>query len=572
MPFRPTIALRIFGLAVFLLVLTITLAGFLVWQVTALEQEFQVVATRDLPLQSGVARLHEAGLRRRLSFERWVSALNAAEPDDQATAAAAANYARFTDELGTSLTEARAPLSRFGAKDREHLLGISELLTQIEAAYPLITARQKEVLALKEQNEDERANAMIASLTDLQRLVQTQRDELQSRTFAMVQASSDDVASLVRRVKSLAVAATICIVLLGLAVAALVSDRLVRPVRSLISAMRAVQGGRLDLELPVQTRDEVGELTTAFNFFVHELRSKEVLTQTFGKYLDPRILARLLAPEAAEAGGGRQIMTVAFADIVGFTGLAERLTPSLMVKVLNRHFGLQSQVVQEHLGVVDKFIGDAVMAFWGPPFTGAAEHATLACRATLGQLAAIEMLSAELPELTGLRRDTPVIDLCHGLATGEVIVGSIGSENTRTYTVIGDTVNLAARLEALNRTYGSRTLLSEATVREAGAAFATREIDAITVKGKTEPVRIYELLGFAESLDPARRAAAASYARGLAAYRAADWSTAADAFAETIRLWPTDRPAQVFLERVAILRARPSDAPPWDGIWRFAAK
>ncbi len=135
-------------------------------------------------------------------------------------------------------------------------------------------------------------------------------------------------------------------------------------------------------------RDEVGRLTDSFNFFVKELRSKERMKQTFGKYIDPRILEHVLAQPGAEAvASGRREMTVLFADLVGFTSLSERLTPLLMVTLLNRHFGLQALAVQEHHGVVDKFVGDSIMAFWGPPFVKPEEHAMLACRAAQAQLA-----------------------------------------------------------------------------------------------------------------------------------------------------------------------------------------
>jgi class 3 adenylate cyclase len=144
-------------------------------------------------------------------------------------------------------------------------------------------------------------------------------------------------------------------------------------------------------------------------------------------------------------------MTVLFADLVGFTGLSERLIPLLMVTLLNRHFGLQALAVQEHHGVFDKFIGDSVMAFWGQPFVSRKNTPCWRVAAAQAQLAALDTLRRELPDITGLRRDAPVIDLGIGICTEEVVVGNIGSENTRSYTVIGDTSNLAARLERANR-------------------------------------------------------------------------------------------------------------------------
>jgi adenylate cyclase len=143
--------------------------------------------------------------------------------------------------------------------------------------------------------------------------------------------------------------------------------------------------------------------------------------------------------------------------------------------VLNRHFGLQAMAVQEHHGIVDKFVGDSIMAFWGPPFVKAEEHAVLACRAALAQLVALDTLRRELPEITGLRRDVPTLELRIGICTGEVVVGNIGLENTRSYTVIGDTVNLSARLEHANRVYNTQILLDETTAQAINQEFEIRE-------------------------------------------------------------------------------------------------
>jgi adenylate cyclase len=355
----------------------------------------------------------------------------------------------------------------------------------------------------------------------------------------------------------LTIAATSCSVLLGLVVAALITDRLTQPVRSLASAIRDVQKGNLNVQLPVRSTDEVGVLTDSFNFFVRELRAKEQIKQTFGKYIDPRILEHLLLqPGAANVAGGRQRMTVLFADLVGFTSLSERLTPSLMVTLLNRHLGLQAVAIHEHQGVVDKFVGDSVMAFWGPPFTLAEDHVLLACRAAWGQLAALEVFRRELPELTGLRKDPPGIDLRIGICTGEVVVGNIGSENERSYTVIGDTVNLAARLESANRIYGTQILLGETTAQALGPHFETREVDTIAVKGKTESTRIFELLGPAGQVPENVLRLREIYSQALLAYRAQDWDGAEMTFRACLELRPNDGPAALLLKRTETLRRK----------------
>jgi adenylate cyclase len=454
MPFRQTIARKIFGLAIILLLLTIGLAGFLLFEVTRTKQDLTVVAHFDVPLTQSMARLDEVGLRRRLAFERWFGALNATEPNHEIVAEAKNNYELFTRKLADEFSAARRIIGAYpkNIAGRETLAEVKTLLDQIEPAYQIINTRQREVLDMQFAGQHEKANQQVNVLNDLQRTLQNQRQSVNLKMAAWSAAATQATEERERRVFWLTIAATTSTVLLGMAVAALITNRLSRPVRSLASAMRDVQQGNLNIQLPVSSTDEVGRLTDSFNFFVKELRSKEHLKQTFGKYIDPRILEHVLAQRGAEAvASGRREMTVLFADLVGFSSLSERLTPLLMVTLLNRHFGLQALAVQEQHGVVDKFVGDSIMAFWGPPFVNPEEHAVLACRAALAQLVALDNLRRELPEITGLRRDAPAIELCIGICTGEVVVGNIGSENTRSYTVIGDTVNITARLERANR-------------------------------------------------------------------------------------------------------------------------
>jgi adenylate cyclase len=574
MPFRQTIAAKIFGLAIFLLLLTIGLAGFLLFEVTRTKQELKIIAHLDLPLSESVARLDEFGLRRRLAFERWFGALNAAEPNHEIVAEATANYTLFTSKLKQEFATVRRLIDDYphNITGRETLAEVKTLLDQIEPAYQIISNRQREVLDIQLAGQHEKANQQVDLLNDLQHTVQEQRESVRLKMAGWSAAAAQETEQRERRVFWLTVAATISTVLLGLVVAALITSRVTRPVRSLASAMRDVQQGNLNVQLPVSSADEVGRLTDSFNFFVEQLRSKEQMKQTFGKYIDPRILERVLAQPGREtAGSGRREMTVLFADLVGFANLSERLTPSLMVTLLNRHFGLQALAVQEHHGVVDKFIGDSVMAFWGPPFVKSEEHAALACRAAQAQLAALDTLRRELPEITGLRRDTPTIQLCIGICSGEVVVGNIGSENTRSYTVIGDTVNLTARIEGANRIYGTQILIGQSTAEMLGPQFEMREIDAIFVKGKTETTRIFELIATAGQLQEQWQNLRERYEEGRRAYVAQDWDLAEASFRECLRLRPEDGPSRVLLQRIQTLRQNPPGKD-WTGVWHLAEK
>jgi adenylate cyclase len=296
------------------------------------------------------------------------------------------------------------------------------------------------------------------------------------------------------------------------------------------------------------------------------LREKERIRETFGQYVDPRIVKNLLENRIGADKGESQLMTVFFSDLEGFTRLCEGLTPDAAVRFLNRYFSLMSEVVRSQQGIVDKYIGDSVMAFWGPPFTDAADHARLCCIAALEQMGRMDAFRAGLPELFGVRHGLPEVNVRMGIASGDVTVGNIGSETSRGYTVIGDTVNVASRLEQANKFYGTHILVSEGTRKLAGDTLAFREIDSVRVSGKQEPVRVFELLGYSSELSDAARQLAQTYEAALARYRSQDWDAAEAAFRECLVLVPGDRPSQVMLDRIAGFRQAPPAAD-WDGVW-----
>jgi adenylate cyclase len=568
---RFRIATKIFGLAVLLLCLTVALACFLLWHVSSLQREMQLIVQRELPLAASLSNLDEYGLRRRLAFERWFGALNADRPNQEVIKEAQGNYKIFTDRLNQEFGNAKKLLDIKTAEDRhrEKLGEIRAVLTQIEAAYPVISDRQGQVLELQANQQHDRANDLLNVLNDLQRIVQSQRAQLQNATAALVQDAAETAAARQRQAFWLTVTVSISAVLLGLTLSAIIAHRLTEPVRVLIAGLKNVEQGDLSVELPVASQDEVGTLTESFNYFVSELRHKEEIKRTFGQYIDPRVLEQVILQPGAEADG-RRVMTVSFADLEGFTSIGEHLTPSGLVNLLNRHFTLQAEAVQQQRGIIDKFIGDAVLAFWGPPFSTPEEHPFLACRAALKQLAALETLRTDLPELTGLRKNLPQVNLRIGISTGEVVVGNIGSESARSYTVIGDTVNLGQRLENANKIYGTKILVSEATREGAGSAVVAREIDFLGVKGKTEIARVFEVLGLTGEVPEAKMALSERFTEALAAYRSQDWDRAETALRGCLELFYDDGPSLLFLERVSQLRAQPPGEQ-WDGTWRLTS-
>jgi adenylate cyclase len=321
------------------------------------------------------------------------------------------------------------------------------------------------------------------------------------------------------------------------------------------------QGWHLQAVSPVLAGVIALVLSLRVRVATEEERAQRI-RQTFEHYVSGGVVEEMIRhPERVKLGGERREMTVLFSDIRGFTSISETLDPEALVRLLNEFFTPMTRLVLENGGTLDKYMGDALMAFFGAPLAHP-DHAARACRAALA-------MRDELVRLNdGWHRDGKLpphltLGIGIGLNSGEMSVGNVGSEVVFGYTVIGDNVNLGSRIEGLNKDYGSQILVSEFTARAAGDGFLFRELDWVRVKGKQKPVGIHELLDAAPgSLDQAGRAAL--FARGLAAYRAQDFAGAATLFADLAdRLG--DGPGKVFQERC---RHYLEDPPPpdWDGV------
>ena len=401
------------------------------------------------------------------------------------------------------------------------------------------------------------------------------RDELDDKIDAvrgeMVKASYGAIAK-IRSEQTQAVLismiVTVLAAIVGLVFANLVSGGISRPVRKLLEGTRAVEAGRLDQSIDVTTSDEIGQLAAAFNRMVLQLRDNERIRETFGKYIDPRVVEGLIdRPNLTAAEGQRRVMTVMFCDLKGFTSLSEGMTPQGLVKVMNRYLSIMSEPIRTNRGIIDKYIGDGIMAYWGPPFVDEADHARFACLAAVEMIERISTLRREIPELLGVL-GTPMetCDLRIGVATGEALVGSIGSDVMMSYTVMGDVVNLASRLEAANKAYGTRNLISERVLTGASAAIEVREIDRVVVAGQTRSERIFEILGRKGELVPQQLTSRDKYREGLASYRERKWDDALRAFGASLEAVVDDGPSMALISRIEGLKVNP---PPqdWDGSW-----
>jgi adenylate cyclase len=295
-----------------------------------------------------------------------------------------------------------------------------------------------------------------------------------------------------------------------------------------------------------------------------EQAQQRALKGALSQYLSPDVMEEVVRdPSAVKLGGEKREMTVLFSDIRGFTSFSETLDPERLVHFLNRYLTRMSDIIFEHEGTVDKYMGDAIMAFWGAP-KAQPDHARLACQAALEMAEELERLNVELSA-----EGFPELQIGIGLNSGPMSVGNMGSERRFDYTVMGDAVNLGSRLEGLNKEYGTAIIASEATLEAAGAIGRTRFLDLVAVKGKREPTLIFELL------PPARAAASAealaAYERGLERYQQRNYLEALPHFAEAHRLAPDDGPIAVYLERCRELAESPP-APEWDGVYVMTRK
>ncbi|MEB3230645.1 MAG: adenylate/guanylate cyclase domain-containing protein, partial [Leptolyngbyaceae bacterium] len=360
----------------------------------------------------------------------------------------------------------------------------------------------------------------------------------------------------------------------GLTFASFVTLGLVRPIRRLVSSATAIDQGNLQIRVPVTSGDEVGLLSQSFNRMVADIQAKEQLKATFGQYVDPRIVDQLLTQAAvtgAAASEGsattqHQPMTVFFSDIAGFSSISEMLTPSGLVMLINQYLTLASEPIVLNNGVIKQFIGDAVSAFWGEPFVAADEHAKLACYAALEQQGQLMKLRRILPDIMGIRKGLPEVKIRIGLATGELVASNIGSETSKSYTVLGPAVHIAEFLESTNKRYGTTILMMAATQEAAGTGFETREIDTLYLPGHDRPTAVYELLDTVGNLTEQQEALRDRFHQGLIHYRKQEWDLAQRCFEACRAIAPNDGPTEVFLERVAHLRDHrpPSD---WHGVW-----
>jgi len=294
--------------------------------------------------------------------------------------------------------------------------------------------------------------------------------------------------------------------------------------------------------------------------YFSESKEKKFIHDSFKYYLSTEVIDQLISdPAKLKLGGERKNLSILFSDIRGFTSISELMTPEDLSRILNKYLTKMTEVIMGQRGLVDKYIGDAIMAFWGAPINNP-NHAEDACRSAIGMIRGLDKLN----EYWSSENKKQELKIGVGINTGDAVVGNFGSKDRFNYTVIGDEVNLASRLEGLNKVYGTEILITESTKKEIESCsdIKTRELDLITVKGRSTPVLIYEVL-----VRPAEESNLISFKKGREFYAAGKWQEAIEAFSLSSG---SDQASKLYVDRCKELAI--NSPVLWNGVYEFKTK
>jgi adenylate cyclase len=349
---------------------------------------------------------------------------------------------------------------------------------------------------------------------------------------------------------------------------------LLKPLNQLKDGADEISQGKFDSKIEITTRDEFKDLGDAFNnmagqlnkFHEEQKQKQKNLESAFGQYVGDQMIDNILKGEKVKLGGERKYITVLFSDIKNFTTISESLEPEVLVKHLNKYLTAMTDIIIKHGGVIDKYIGDAILAFWGAPLP-MEDHAYKACLAAEEMIDKLKEIQKEWAE-----QGLPEIDIRIGVNTGGALVGNVGSEQRLSYTVIGDVVNLASRLEGLNKQYRTHIMISQKTYIEVRSQITSRELDIVEVKGKTEGVKVYELMGVKNIIDNnVKENLIKKYEEALNLHRIRKWESAIHIFADILKLFPNDGPSLTLMARSQEYDRKPPGME-WNGVYHATEK
>ena len=576
--FRKSIKQKIVGIAAGLIVLAVITSLLSMVMASRVGHLLDELTNRYVPAYGDLARANVKSLERSLALRQMIIAKMQTPPDEAAYAAHLKTFQSLEPEIQMEAQAARSLIDAIIADpstpSNDYELGRLDdrIDTAINDLHRRLSEQDAAVLQPLDAHDFDGARLTLGQVEALRAEFTRKIDAIRSDMLLQVAASANTVIRQQNRAIIISALVTAIAAVLGFVFAMMVGSGITGPVMRLLEGTREVEAGRLDHSISVTTGDEIGLLSAAFNRMIERLRQNQRIREVFGRYVDPRVAEGLLDQTAlAAAEGQRRVMTVMFCDMKGFTTLSEGVTPQgpgenhepLSVD----HVGADPcasrrdrQIYRRrHHGLLGRTVHRGCRA-------GASR---LSCRSRHDRRVA--KLRKDLPELLGVRAIPADCDIRIGIATGEALVGSIGSEYMMSFTVMGDNVNLASRLEGANKVYDSHCLISEATAKACGDTVELREIDRVVAIGQTHAETIYEVMGRKGELGPSQIELRHRYGEGLAAYRARRWDDAETAFAAARVASPDDGPALALMERIHVFKVNPP-AEIWDGAWHLERK
>jgi class 3 adenylate cyclase len=534
-------------------------------------RQIESVVDFAIPAYATLARSHIRSLEQAVELRR--SLLLAEDPAvaDEAITEHVLAFQSAQTKLQRELADAQQLLqserdSTSSLSAASHLQKLSEALTGLKTLTDSYEKEASAGIASIQARALPEARQRLATIDRLRDELTVRLEAVRSGMRSVLETISKEAQASQARAQIATIVVFVLSSILGLSVAAFGAVRLIRAIQSIVRGAEAVEGGHLDTRIEIASRDEIGRLAASFNRMTEGLRMRDRIRDVFGKYVDRRIAEQLI--ESHTERGERREVAVMFCDFVGFTTLSHGVEAERLVQFLNVYFSLIARQIASTDGIIDKYIGDAVMAYWCPPFVPQEEVSLRSADAALLCLDQIPAMAAVGREIfDGIESFEPRIRI--GIASGQSITGSIGAEERRNYTVIGDTVNLASRIEGANRVYLASNLVCGRTAQAIRAKFELREIDTLILPGIDVPQSVFEIVGRVGRISAEKQELRSTYERALAAYRIGDWVSARQNFSECLKISPEDQPARRMLMRVETLATTSGTANGWSGVWRL---
>ncbi|WP_444874226.1 adenylate/guanylate cyclase domain-containing protein [Leptospira santarosai] len=370
----------------------------------------------------------------------------------------------------------------------------------------------------------------------------------------------------IQRNKNSTIATALLICVAALVFAILISGFVVQKIKRIILHAKEVGQGNLEVRFERGGKDEFGTLTVALNTMVTGLKEREKIKNILGTMIDPVVVKEAMVDLAALKRGSEKRVTAFFSDVADFSNISEKLTSVELASLLNEYLSAMTLILKEHEGVLDKYIGDAIVGIFNAPVE-VDQHCLKAARASVEMIETLEKLRREWKEKKAYIPEAQEMQIRIGLNTGLAKVGFMGTDSISSYTMMGDTVNLAARLEAAGKDYGVSILVSEHVQHEIKEEFFTRLLDVVRVKGKNEPVRLYELIGRQDDVPERVEASVLEFSKGFEAYINREWSLAQELFESSqITRGNKDKAAVLLIDRCEEYKLNPPEKT-WDGVY-----